>query len=65
MQCVGARLTNCILAIGLAFSALLLPGLRSAAAIEVKCVEASRYKYLFQIFGNDRQRFANYLQINP
>lgn len=37
--------------------------LQSAAALEVKCIEASRYKYLYQIFGGEAHGFAEYLQV--
>jgi hypothetical protein len=36
-----------------------------AAAIEVSCIEASKYRHLYQIFGGDPQKFAAYLQIEP
>ena len=35
-----------------------------AAAIEVQCIEASKYKYLYQIFGGDSKKFATYLQLD-
>jgi hypothetical protein len=47
----------------LALSASLLA--RPAAAIEVTCIEASRYHHLFQIFGGDPKKFAAYLQVDP
>jgi hypothetical protein len=34
------------------------------AAVEVTCVEASRYKYLYQIFDNDPGRFAAHFGVN-
>jgi hypothetical protein len=36
---------------------------KSASAIEVTCIEASKYKYLYMLFGNDRRRLAEYLQV--
>jgi hypothetical protein len=36
----------------------------SAEAIEVTCIEASKYKYLYLMFGNDRRRLADHLQIS-
>jgi hypothetical protein len=36
---------------------------REAAALEINCVEASKYKYLYLIFGNDRRKFASYLRV--
>jgi hypothetical protein len=35
-----------------------------ATAIEVQCIEASKYKYLYQIFGGDSKKFAAYLQLD-
>jgi hypothetical protein len=35
-----------------------------ATAIEVTCIEASKYKYLYQIFGGDPKKFAAYLQLD-
>ena len=35
------------------------------AAIEVACIEASKYKYLYKIFGGDPRKFAAYLQVDP
>ena len=52
----------------LAFAGVLgLPGFGSgrAAAIEVTCIEASKYKHLYKIFGGDPRKFAAYLQIDP
>src|SRR5262245_52087200 len=37
--------------------------IESARAIEVTCIEASKYKYLYLLFGNDRPRLAEYLQV--
>jgi hypothetical protein len=36
-----------------------------AQAIEVACVEASRYKHIMRIFGNDTARFAAFFRSNP
>jgi hypothetical protein len=36
-----------------------------AQAIEVKCIEASKYKYLWKLFDDDPKKFAAYLQIDP
>ena len=51
-----------------AFASLVLMGWHAipapAVAIEVQCIEASRYKYLYQLFDNDRQRLAAYLKID-
>src|SRR5262245_52384077 len=35
-----------------------------AAAIDIQCIEASRYKYLYKMFDNDRSRFAQFLQVS-
>jgi hypothetical protein len=35
-----------------------------ASAIEVTCIEASKYKYFFQIFGGDPRKFAAYFQLD-
>jgi hypothetical protein len=52
----------------LAFAGVLgLPGFGSgrAVAIEVSCIEASKYKHLYKIFGGDPRKFAAFLQIDP
>ena len=36
-----------------------------AQAIEVKCIEASKYKYLYKLFDDDPKKFAAYLQLDP
>src|SRR5262245_5484739 len=35
-----------------------------ARAIDVQCIEASKYKYLYEIFGNDRRRFSEFFQLD-
>jgi hypothetical protein len=55
---IVARLTFLMLALGACL------GASRAAAMEVTCIEGSRYKHLFQIFGNDPKKFADYLQID-
>ena len=35
-----------------------------AAALEVTCIEASKYRHLFQIFGGEPKKLADYLQID-
>ena len=50
---------------GTAFAILACAAPRPAAAIEVECIEASKYKYLWQLFDNDPKKFAAYLQIDP
>src|SRR5262245_4290450 len=42
-----------------------LAGVGRAAALEITCIEASRYKHLYKIFGGDARKFAAYLQIDP
>ena len=34
-----------------------------AMALDIRCVEGSQYKYLWQIFDNDRQKLAEFLQV--
>lgn len=46
------------------FLSLLSVNLHVAHAIEVHCIEASKYKYLYKIFGNDRRRMAEFLQVD-
>jgi hypothetical protein len=36
----------------------------TAAAIEVQCIEESRYKHLYQLFGGDTRKFAAYLKVD-
>jgi hypothetical protein len=38
--------------------------LTPASAMEIKCIEASRYKHLYRIFGGDAQKLAAYLDID-
>jgi hypothetical protein len=37
---------------------------QTAQALDIQCIEASKYKYLYLIFGNDRRKFAQYLRLN-
>src|SRR5262249_42485309 len=37
---------------------------QDAQALEFQCVEASKYKYLYQIFGNDQRKFAEYMGVD-
>src|SRR4051794_36148912 len=48
---------------GLLF-ALALVWPQAAKAIEVQCIEASKYKYLYQMFDNDRAKFAEFLRVS-
>jgi hypothetical protein len=63
----GLGVTASVLQLGattLAFLSLIsATALQPAAAVEVRCIEASRYRYLYQIFGGEAQRFAEYLQV--
>jgi len=34
-----------------------------AAAIEITCIESSKYRHLYQLFGGDQKKLAAYLQI--
>lgn len=36
-----------------------------AVATEVRCIEESKYKYLYELFGGDRRKFADYFGIDP
>jgi hypothetical protein len=36
---------------------------QTALAVEVRCIEESRYKHLYQLFGGDARKFAAYLNI--
>ncbi|BAT60069.1 hypothetical protein GJW-30_1_02604 [Variibacter gotjawalensis] len=36
-----------------------------AHAIEIKCIEASRYKYLYKIFDDDRAKAAAFFGVTP
>ena len=38
--------------------------LAPASAMEIKCIEASRYKHLYWIFGDDPQKLAAYLGVD-
>ena len=39
-------------------------GPQAARAMEVQCIEASKYKHLYLIFGNDRRKLVQYLRLN-
>jgi Sel1 repeat len=34
-------------------------------AIDIQCIDASKYKYLWQLFGNSQQKFAEFLKVSP
>ena len=34
-------------------------------AIDIQCIDASKYKHLWQLFGNNRQKFAEFLNVSP
>jgi hypothetical protein len=36
-----------------------------AAAIEIQCIEASKYKHLYRIFDDDPKKFAAFMQVDP
>jgi hypothetical protein len=55
---------RCVVAAGFAFLCVLTLNLDRAAAIEIHCIEASKYKYLYQIFGNDRRKMAAFLGVD-
>lgn len=37
----------------------------TARALEITCIEGSKYKYIYKIFGDDPKAFAAYLQLDP
>src|SRR3954467_14301561 len=37
---------------------------QTARALDVQCIEASKYKHLYLIFGNDRRKLAQYLRLS-
>ena len=37
---------------------------QTAGALDVQCIEASKYKHLYLIFGNDRRKLMQYLRLN-
>jgi len=58
-SCRGLRVLGGMLA-----AALLLCALPKAAlAIDVQCIEESKYKHLYQLFGGDTRKFAAYFKI--
>src|SRR5215467_14802203 len=34
-------------------------------AVDIRCIDASKYKYLWQIFENNQQKFAEFLKVSP
>jgi len=62
MTCMSRRLAPWL--VGLV--ALIATGLvETVAAIEVHCIDESKYKHLYQLFGGDARSFAAYLNIDP
>jgi hypothetical protein len=55
------RLAACVVALSGAW----LAGSAPAGAIEIRCVEASKYKYLYRLFDNDKRRAAAFLSVKP
>jgi TPR repeat protein len=47
----------------LALAAALIWPSERAFAIEVRCIEASKYKYIWKLFNDDRERFAEVFQV--
>ncbi len=48
-------------------SALILanfPVTEVAMAIDIRCIEASKYKYLLQMFDSDREKFAKFFRLS-
>ena len=61
MTCISCRLTPWLAGA----VALIAAGMfETAAAIDVKCIEESKYKHLYQLFGGDVRKFAAYLDID-
>src|ERR671931_2425773 len=50
--------------IGLSLMGAAVP-IGGAAALDVTCIEASKYKHLYRIFGNDPRKFAEFLELDP
>lgn len=44
---------------------VLLAATHHAAALEVTCIEASRYRHLYQLFGGDPKQLAAFLELDP
>jgi hypothetical protein len=53
-----------LVVLAFAFAAFLGAAAEQASAVQVQCVEASKYKYLYALFGGDRRKFAAYLEID-
>jgi len=34
-------------------------------AVDIRCIDASKYKYLWQTFENNQQKFAEFLKVSP
>src|SRR5215468_8951023 len=34
-------------------------------AADIRCIDASKYKYLWQMFENNQQKFAEFLKVSP
>src|SRR5215470_19956113 len=34
-------------------------------AVDIRCIDASKYKYLWKIFENNQQKFAEFLKVSP
>jgi len=47
-----------------AASLMLTASATKASATDVQCIEASKYKYLYQLFDDDRRRFADYFGLD-
>src|SRR5262245_16842341 len=38
---------------------------KPTSAADIRCIDASKYKYLWQIFGNNQQKVAEFLKVSP
>lgn len=46
-------------------SLMLAASATKASATDVQGIEASKYKYVYQLFDNDTRRFADYVGLDP
>ncbi len=43
---------------------LVVAAVERADALEITCIEASRYRHLYQLFGNDPKQLAAFLDLD-
>jgi hypothetical protein len=58
------RLVGLVMICGLLALSTSVLSSQAARALDVQCIEASKYKHLYLIFGNDRRKFAQYLRLS-